>query len=331
MLCARLELTLAVRSKWTQIFAVVFALLALAVAWSGYILSGGSGVQDFARTSVSLVQLIILLVPLASLVIGVMTLGPDRGAAEMIFSQPVSRRTILLGKLFGLFLALAAAQGLGFGAAGVAISWGAGDEGAGRFLLLALGSLSLTAVSLAVAALVAADAHGRRRARALAVALATWFIAVVLFDVAALAAASFLRSGTASRLLIVSRSSSTPWTRFGPGCCWASRASRPSVPRRWPSSASPRDPSARVCSWGDRSRSGSCCRSWPLCAGCGASTLSVRTDPRPEPAEWSRPNSKRGAAAPDGGARRRPVVPKDDEAARILRTYLSIPLVRSCR
>ena len=50
-LCAAQELTLAIRSRWTQIFAAAFAVLALAVAGSGYILSGGSGVQDFARTT----------------------------------------------------------------------------------------------------------------------------------------------------------------------------------------------------------------------------------------------------------------------------------------
>ena len=198
------ELVLAARSRWTQIFAAVFGSLAFAVASSGYILSGGHGVQDFARTAVSLVQLVILLVPLTSLLIGVLTLAPERGAAELVFSQPVSRPTILLGKLFGLFLALAAAQALGFGAAGLAISWQAGDEGVARFLLLVAGSLALTAIFLGIAALIAADAPGRRRARALAVALAVWFGAVVLFDVAALTAASFLRSGSASRLLIVS-------------------------------------------------------------------------------------------------------------------------------
>lgn len=201
---ARQEFILAVRSRWIQIFALVFAGLSLAVAGSGYILSGGHGVQDFARTAVSLVQLVILLVPLASLLVGVLALAAERGAAELLFSQPVSRRTILLGKLFGLFLALAAAQAIGFGAAGLAISWEAGNEGAARFAILAAGSLSLTAVFLAVAASIAAGAQGHGRARALAIALAVWFVAVVIFDVAALAAASFLRSGSASRLLIVS-------------------------------------------------------------------------------------------------------------------------------
>ena len=117
ILCARQELTLAVRSRWTQIFAAVFAALSLAVASSGYILSGGSGVQDFARTAASLVALVLLLVPLTSLVIGVLALSPDRGAAELLFSQPVSRQTILFGRLLGLFSALAAAQAVGLGGA----------------------------------------------------------------------------------------------------------------------------------------------------------------------------------------------------------------------
>jgi len=204
LLCARQELTLAVRSRWTQIFAIVFAILALAVAGSGYVLSGGQGVQDFARTAVSLVQLVLLLVPLTALLIGVMALATERGAAELLFSQPVSRSTILLGKLLGLFEALAAAQALGFGAAGLVIFSQSGEEGLGGFLLLVAGSLLLTAIFLALAALLSAGALGRRRPRALALALVVWFVAVVLFDVAALGVASLLPSGAASRVLIVS-------------------------------------------------------------------------------------------------------------------------------
>ena len=201
LLCAREELCLAIRSRWTQTFAVVFAALALAVALSGYVLSGGSGVQDFARTAVSLVQLVVLLVPLTALLIGVLALAADRGAAELLYSQPVSRRTILAGKLLGLFEALVAAQGIGFGCAGLVIFSQAGGEGLGSFLLLVAGSIVLTAIFLGIAALIAAGSTGRR-ARALAVALVAWFCAVLLFDLVALGVASLLRSGHASRLLM---------------------------------------------------------------------------------------------------------------------------------
>lgn len=202
LLVARQELVLAVRSRWTQVFALVFAALSLSVAASGYVLSGGHGVQDFARTAASLVELVLLLVPLTALLIGVLSLAPDRGAAELLFSQPISRRAILLGKLLGLLEALLAAQALGFGAAGLVIFSQSGSDGLAGFLLLLAASAVLTAVSLGVAALLSATAIGRRRTRALALALVTWFAAVVLFDVAALGLASLLPSGPASRVLI---------------------------------------------------------------------------------------------------------------------------------
>ena len=202
-LCARQELRLAVRSRWTQTFAAVFAALALAVAASGYVLSGGEGFQDFARTAASLTQLVLLLVPLTSLTIGVLALSPDRGAAELLYSQPVSRRQILLGQLLGLFAALAAAEAIGLGAAGLVIFGRSGPFGLGSYGLLLGASLALTAIFLALAALLSAGGPGRR-ARALALALIVWFGAVVLFDVAVLGAATLLPSGAASRLLIVS-------------------------------------------------------------------------------------------------------------------------------
>lgn len=204
LLCAKLELMLAIRSRWTQIFAVVFALLATAVAWSGYILSGGSGVQDFARTSVSLMQLVILLVPLATLIIGVMSFTAERGAAELLYSQPVPRSSILIGQMLGVFLALVAAELIGFGAAGIVIFSSGGSWGVGAYFVLFAASALLTAIFVAAAAAAGAGAVGRGRLRAISVALVIWFGSVVLFDVAALGIASLLASGHASRLLILS-------------------------------------------------------------------------------------------------------------------------------
>jgi Cu-processing system permease protein len=203
-LVARQERLLAVRSRSTQIFAAVFGALSLTVASSGYVLSGGHGVQDFARTAASLVQIVLLLVPLTALVIGVLSFAPDRGAAELLFSQPISRTTVLLGKLLGLLEALVGAEALGFGAAGLVIFSQSGEEGLSGFVLVFGGGVLLTAIFLGFAAVLGAAAVGRRRTRALALALVVWFVAVILFDVSALGLASLLPSGTASRVLIVS-------------------------------------------------------------------------------------------------------------------------------
>ena len=200
-LCAAQELTVAVRSRWTQIFAATFAVLALSVAGSGYVLSGGSGVQDLSRTATSLTQLVVLVIPMMALLVGATSFSPERGAAELLFSQPVSRSTVVLGKLLGLLEALTAAQALGFGAAGVTIFSQSGVEGLGGFFLLFAGSVVLTAIFLSLSAWIAGGA-ARRRTRALALSVVIWFVAVVLFDVAALGIASLLRSGPASRVLM---------------------------------------------------------------------------------------------------------------------------------
>jgi Cu-processing system permease protein len=105
---ARQERLLASRARWTSIFAGVFSVLALLVAASGYILTGGTGLQTFARTTASLVQLVLLLVPLTALLVGVLALVPERGTSDLLYSQPIPRGTILLGRMLGLLEALTA-------------------------------------------------------------------------------------------------------------------------------------------------------------------------------------------------------------------------------
>ena len=203
LLVARQELLLAARSRWLQIFTAVFATLALLVASSGYVRSGGYGVQDFARTAESLVQLVLLLVPLTAITFGALTFVSERGAAELMYSQPIARSAILCGRYLGLFVALASSQCLGFGIAASVINQQAGDAGGSAYLLVVLASIALTAVFLSIAAWIAQTSAGRA-ARALAVALVVWFAMVILYDVAVLGTGSMLRSGTASRLLVAS-------------------------------------------------------------------------------------------------------------------------------
>ena len=197
------ELKIALRSRWTQIFAVVFAILAGGVAAAGYVISGGHGVQDFSRTSASLVHLVVLVVPLISLMLGVLSLSLERGAAEVVFALPVSRWTVLLGRLMGLFVALALAQFFGFGLAGLVVYTQSGPEGVGDFVIVLGASLLATSVILALASLLSAYAFVHLLTKALALALVAWLVGEVFIDLAALGLATFLPSGAASRVLIL--------------------------------------------------------------------------------------------------------------------------------
>jgi Cu-processing system permease protein len=202
LLCARQEMLLAARSRLLLVFAGTFAALSLLVAASGYVLTGGAGLQDFNRTAASLIELVVLVVPLASLVMGVTALTQERGALEVLLSQPFARSTILVGRLAGLLGALTAAEAIGFGLSGLVLFSRAGGMGVGAFLGVGGAAVVLTAVFLSLAAALTAGGAARRRVRALSLALVLWFVSVVLFDVAALGIASWLSSRLASRVLI---------------------------------------------------------------------------------------------------------------------------------
>lgn len=191
------------RSRWVQIFAVVFGGLAVAVAASGYVLTGGSGVQDFSRTAASLLQLVLLLVPLTSVLVAVVALTPEAGAAQMLFSQPIDRHRILAGRLAGLIAALVASQAVGFGAAGLIVFLQAGHGGVVGFGAVLVAALALTVVFASLGAAIVAGRTAEDRARGMATGIVTWFVAVLLFDVVVLGLAAQLPSGLASRLLIV--------------------------------------------------------------------------------------------------------------------------------
>ena len=101
---ARQELVINIRNRWTMVFAGVFGVLVLAISYFGLVTGGMVGFQGFARTSASLVNIVLYLVPLVALVMGTLSFTSEKSASELLFSQPVTRTEILLGKYFGLFV-----------------------------------------------------------------------------------------------------------------------------------------------------------------------------------------------------------------------------------
>ncbi len=67
---AHKDLDDAKRHRWFVIFTIVFAGLALAFSASGFLSAGTLTVAGFGRTTASLVNLVLLLVPLMGLLLG---------------------------------------------------------------------------------------------------------------------------------------------------------------------------------------------------------------------------------------------------------------------
>ena len=196
------EFRIHIRSKWTLLFGVVFAALSLGISYFGMITAGLVGFQGFTRTSASLLNLVIYLVPLMSLTMGALSFTGERGANELLFSQPVERGEILLGKVAGLFLSVAAATCFGFGAAGVVISLNADGGGAGGYAALVALTLLLAFIFLSLGAMVAVIAQ--KRTRAFGHALFVWFFFVLFYDLIVMGLAFLLKERAANVAIFLS-------------------------------------------------------------------------------------------------------------------------------
>jgi Cu-processing system permease protein len=121
---AQKEVRDALRNRWFALFTIAFAVLALALS----LLSQPSGAQlrlaSYGRTAASLINLVLLFVPLIALTLGASGLASDRetGALAYLLAQPVNHSEVLFGKYVGMAGALLSSLELGFGAAGFALA-----------------------------------------------------------------------------------------------------------------------------------------------------------------------------------------------------------------
>ncbi len=199
---ARQELLVNIRNKWTVIFAAVFGLMIVGISYIGIMAEGYSGMQNFTRTSASMLNLVLYIVPLVALIMGTLSFTSDRGTTELLFSQPVFRGEVLLGKVLGLFLSLTVSMLFGAVAAGGIIISVTGTEGMLQYLVFVMLSLLLALVFLVVAVVIATS--NRRKSRSFGIALFAWFFFVLFYDLIILGISLFFKGQTANYILFLS-------------------------------------------------------------------------------------------------------------------------------
>jgi Cu-processing system permease protein len=189
------ELREALRNRWLLGYGAVFAALALGLSLVGLRLAGAVGLEGYGRTTASLLNLCLSLVPLIALLLGSVGLSGDRetGLLEMFLAQPLGRGHLLLGRFLGALGAIGLATLLGFGIAGTLIGLATGSGGGLRYLAFLGIALALAAVFLAVGHAIAVLVSNR--VQAIAVSLGLWFGCVVGFDLALIGAGTLAGAG----------------------------------------------------------------------------------------------------------------------------------------
>ena len=181
------------RNRWFLLYAVAFAALSLALAWLALSGAGNYGLAGYGRTSASLINLVLLIVPLMGLTLGAMSLATEREKGTLLYllAQPISQAELLLGKFLGLAVALVAALGLGFGLTAVLLAINGGGADAMTYLTLMILACMLALASLSIGLLISAVVQ--RGSTAVGLALFVWLVLVFFGDLGLMGTSVALR------------------------------------------------------------------------------------------------------------------------------------------
>jgi Cu-processing system permease protein len=157
------------RGKWALFYALFF--LGITDAFFRF---GGSG----DRVILSLMNVVLLVIPLMAVVLGAMYLYSSREYIELLLSQPIRRSSLFFGLFAGLVLPLAGAFVVGVGLPFV-YHGGLADGLSALLILLGTGVL-LTIVFVALAFAIALRTDDR--VRGLGLALAAWMFFAVIYN-----------------------------------------------------------------------------------------------------------------------------------------------------
>jgi len=187
----RYELSDLARSRWLAGYLLFF----LASAEGLYRTEGSA-----LKVLLSLADVVLLLIPLASAVFGTIYLYSAREFVELLLSQPVARRQLFGGLYLGLALALSAAFVAGI--VGPFALHGMDAPGAWKTLaVLCLGGVLLTWIFVALAFLIALRLDDRMKG--LATAILAWLALAVLYDGGLLLAVNALSDFPVEKPLLV--------------------------------------------------------------------------------------------------------------------------------
>lgn len=157
------------RSRWTLIYFLFFAL-----ANGGLLYLNGGNV----KVVISLMNVVILLVPLVSMIYGLMYMYQVRDYVEVMLAQPISRRSIFSGYFMGLSLSLSLSAMLGLLLPLLILFPGQLSQPAWWVLVLVAVLLTVIFAGLACLLVLKHD----NRLRGFGLGLLVWLVLAVLYD-----------------------------------------------------------------------------------------------------------------------------------------------------
>lgn len=161
------QLRHALRSRWLLFYSTVLLILTALLFWFG-------GTAE--HVVISLLNIVLLLVPLIALLYGVLGISQAREFLELMLAQPMQRYELFWGTFIGMTLPLTLAVPISIGIPWLMLihqQWG-------LYATLAFGSALLTLVGAGFG--MAFALWWEERLRAVGLSFALWFTLAVLYD-----------------------------------------------------------------------------------------------------------------------------------------------------
>lgn len=158
------------RSRWSYVYFAFYLILGFVLLFLN---------NDISKGIITLMNVIIILVPLIATIFGVMYYYDSREFTELLLAQPLKRSKIFLGQYLGLSLSLLMSLVLGLGIPFVA--YGLFDSSnLGMFILLILAGSFLTLIFTAMAYLIGLSNENKIKGFGYAILL--WLFMAVIYD-----------------------------------------------------------------------------------------------------------------------------------------------------
>lgn len=159
-----------IRSRWSYVYLLFYLLIGFVLLFLN---------DDLSKAVITLMNIIIVLVPLIGTIFGIMYYYDSREFTELLLAQPIKRSNIFLGQFFGvagsLSLSLIIGLGIPFVLYGVFNSDAIWDFG----LLLVTGAF-LTFIFTALSFLIALK--NENKIKGFGYAILVWLFMAVIYD-----------------------------------------------------------------------------------------------------------------------------------------------------
>jgi len=158
------------RSRWSYVYFLFYLLLGIVLLFLN---------NDLSKAVITLMNVIIILVPLIGTVFGVMYYYNSREFTELLLAQPLKRSSIFLGQYFGVAVSLSMSLVIGLGLP--FIFYGIFNSSAiWDFSLLLISGAFLTFIFTALAFVIALANENKIKGFGYAILL--WLFMAVIYD-----------------------------------------------------------------------------------------------------------------------------------------------------